>query len=321
MLRKFLRLSLLVLLLAPFAAAQFTLVTGTVVDPNGVPYALGTITAQLVTAGVTPTINGNSFAMTGSSGLSATGSFTMQLVSNALMLPNTLQWSFQVCSAQGTVQPAGGPGPVCFTTLITISGATQSISSTLSAAALALTITTGGGPVNSAGAVGGFYTDGLLNPPKVAFGTVNLANGTANAVWCEQFTLAASFSINQMTILGEALGTDDVGIGIYSTSGNRLLSATFVAIGTVLATQSTGTAVTLPVGTYYFCWSETSTSAGITYLTINASSFAGSQLSTGAINIKAANTAPLGVMPATLGAPTILNSAFAVIPYVQLNHS
>src|SRR5208282_5820025 len=145
MLRKFLRSSLLALLLAPFAAAQFTLVSGTVVDPNGLPYALGTITAQLITAGVSPTVNGNSFAMTGSAGLNSTGSFTMQLVSNALMVPSTLQWSFQVCSAIGTVQPAGGPGPVCFTTLITISGATQNISATLSAAAPALTNSNGSG--------------------------------------------------------------------------------------------------------------------------------------------------------------------------------
>lgn len=138
MFRKLFRSGLLVVLLAPFAAAQFTLVSGTVTDPNGTPYALGTITAQLITAGVSPTINGNSFAMTASSGLSSAGSFTMQLVSNALMSPNTLQWSFTVCSAVGTVQPAGGTGPQCFTLPITISGATQSISATLSAAAPAL---------------------------------------------------------------------------------------------------------------------------------------------------------------------------------------
>lgn len=138
--RKLLRSLFLVLFLSPLALAQFTLVSGTVTDPNGLPYALGTITAQLVTAGVSPTVNGSSFAMAASAGLNSAGSFTMQLVSNALMVPSTLQWSFTVCSAQGTIQPAGGNGSQCFTVLITISGASQSISSTLSAAAPALSV-------------------------------------------------------------------------------------------------------------------------------------------------------------------------------------
>src|SRR5271166_2198144 len=132
------------LFLSTSALAQFTVVTGTVTDPNGVPYANGTVSAQLITAGVTPTLNGQSFSMTaGPTPLSSAGSFVMQLVSNAAMVPATLKWKFTVCSATGSIQPAGGTGPQCFTASITISGATQSVSATLSAAAPALSITGG----------------------------------------------------------------------------------------------------------------------------------------------------------------------------------
>lgn len=130
---------LFLLFLTSLASAQFTTVTGTVLDPNSVPYANGTITAQLVLSGTTPTINGGSFSMTGSAGLDKTGSFIMRLADSLVMSPNA-NWSFTVCSSGGTVQPAGGTGPQCFTPApITITGASQSITAQLHAAALALT--------------------------------------------------------------------------------------------------------------------------------------------------------------------------------------
>lgn len=136
-----------IVLFSSLAAAQFTLVSGTVTDPNGTPYALGTISAQVVTAGVTPTVNGSAFSMSaGPANLSTAGSFTLNLVSSTAMAPN-LQWKFTVCSSAGTILPAGGTGPVCFTSTITITGATQSISATLSAAAPALSA--GSGPAGA----------------------------------------------------------------------------------------------------------------------------------------------------------------------------
>jgi hypothetical protein len=129
---------LLLFSLSTLAAAQFTTVSGTVTDPNGLPYANGTITAKLVLAGTTPTINGGSFTMTGSAGLNGAGSFIMRLADSLVMTP-TANWSFTVCSAGGTIQPSGGTGPQCFTPApITITGASQSITVQLNAAALAL---------------------------------------------------------------------------------------------------------------------------------------------------------------------------------------
>ena len=135
-----------ILFFASAAWAQFTTVTGTVVDPNGLPYANGTIVPTLITS-ATPTLNGFAYTPpTQAVGLNSSGSFTMRLGDNSVLLPSGTQWNFQVCSAGGTVQPAGGKGPVCFFSgPITISGASQNISSTLNAAALALSSSAGSG--------------------------------------------------------------------------------------------------------------------------------------------------------------------------------
>jgi hypothetical protein len=128
------------------AAAQFTTVTGTVVDPNSLPYAFGTIVPTLVTS-ASPTLNGFAYTPpTQPVGLDKNGSFTMQLADNTVLLPAGTKWNFLVCSAVGTIQPAGGKGPVCFSLAapITISGASQSISANLNAVALALSSITGG---------------------------------------------------------------------------------------------------------------------------------------------------------------------------------
>ena len=132
------KLSFFILLLVGSAAAQFTTVSGTVTDPNGLPYAKGTITPTLVLPGGTsPTLNGFAYSPpTQPVGLDLAGSFTMRLGDNTVLQPSLTQWTFLVCSALGTVQPAEGTGPNCFTAgPLTISGASQSITTQLLAAA------------------------------------------------------------------------------------------------------------------------------------------------------------------------------------------
>ena len=98
------------------AAAQFTQVTGTVKDPNGVAYANGTIVPKLVISGTPNFIGGFGYTPpTQPVGLDLNGKFLMQLADNTQLTPGGSQWSFLICSAAGTVQPAGGKGPVCFT--------------------------------------------------------------------------------------------------------------------------------------------------------------------------------------------------------------
>jgi hypothetical protein len=99
------------------AAAQFTTVTGTVVDPNGIPYAGGTISPILVvpSGAGSPTLNGLAYTPPSQpTGLDPTGSFTLNLADNTVLLPAATKWNFQVCSGTSTVQPGFGKGPICF---------------------------------------------------------------------------------------------------------------------------------------------------------------------------------------------------------------
>lgn len=174
--------------------------------------------------------------------------------------------------------------------------------------------------LNSAGGIGGFFSYGMLNTEWVAAdGSGNLANGTANVVWGVQFVLPCAIAVNQITIRSVNSGADDVGIGIYSTAGNALVRAAFVAIGQGVTSTVAATLATIGPGVYYFCWSESSTSAGISYITVPLQSNSGNNIfwSAGTITVQAANNSASGVMPATLGALT--PTAISFTPYAQFN--
>jgi hypothetical protein len=147
----------------------------------------------------------------------------------------------------------------------------------------------------------------------------NVANSTSNAVWGIQFVLPCALSVNQITIRSVNGGTDDVGIGIYSTAGNALVKAAFVTIGAATASTVTATLTTLSPGIYYFCWSESSTSAGNTYITVPNPGNAGANAfwSASNITVQATNTSASGVMPATLG--TLSSATISAVPYAQFN--
>lgn len=174
-------------------AAQFTTVSGTVIDPNGIPYANGTIVPTLVSSS-SPTLNGLFYSPpTGPVGLDINGSFLMNLASQASLLPGGTTWNFTVCSAIGTVQPAAGTGPQCFVvTGIVVAGASQSISTQLQAAARPLTLT--GSSVGGSGAANNVAiwasASSLTNPIQNAYQQVSPAlppsgfwvGGTSNAL-------------------------------------------------------------------------------------------------------------------------------------------
>ena len=130
--------------LFPAAAfSQTTVVSGTVVDPNGVPYGNGTVTARLTAPGATVTINNQAQCTAAGAGsapcklpiqgtvgptrMDATGTFSMTLYSNGSINPGGTQWVFTVAISPG-VLPPWGTGQQSFTASITVAGATQSIS-------------------------------------------------------------------------------------------------------------------------------------------------------------------------------------------------
>jgi hypothetical protein len=208
-----LRLIVSFLMLATAAAAQMTTVSGTVLDPNNVPYARGTITAVLILpGGQSPTLNGQPYTPpTQPVGLDSTGSFSFNIADNTQLQPGGTQWNFTVCSAVGTVQPSFGTASQCFTLAapITISGASQSITTNLHAAALALTL-----PF-SAGSMTGCVVSPATNNGIV---WINLGNCTSGT------NLTFVTSTNQLTVGANGQSTPGV-VQVNDTSSTH--GATF----------------------------------------------------------------------------------------------
>jgi hypothetical protein len=139
---------------AACASAQYTLVSGTIVDPNGVPYGGAVIAAQLSSPGATLTISNPATCTSSGFGsapcqipipgtvgpvtTSAAGAFSLSVPSNTSILPASTQWIFQVTISPGVEAP-WGTGSQAFSATITITGATQNISTTLNALAPKLT--------------------------------------------------------------------------------------------------------------------------------------------------------------------------------------
>jgi hypothetical protein len=137
--------------LVPLSVAQnTTIVTGTVKDVNGLPYSGASVQAQLVPLGITPRIpppcNGQSASPCFPSGFTSatadvTGSFSMNLASNAVLTPGGTQWQFTV--SETGIAPPAGTGPQTCNATLTISGASQSVTASF-ATCPALSNTSGG---------------------------------------------------------------------------------------------------------------------------------------------------------------------------------
>jgi len=162
------------LVLAQLCAAQFTTVSGTVTDPNGLPYANGTIAPILVVSGGSAVFTSTKLLYTPPTqpvGLNSSGSFVMQLADNTQLTPVGSQWNFIITCGSGCVPAAFGSGQITFTLAspITISGSSQSITANLTAVAPALTATFGGGGGN----VSGTLTAGIVPTSTAAHTLAN----------------------------------------------------------------------------------------------------------------------------------------------------
>jgi hypothetical protein len=136
--KRLLAASLLLLLFPLFAFAQTpTIVTGTVTDINGLPYSNASVSAQLIPSTASPTIivNGIPTQIQGQQNASAdvNGNFSMSLFCNSagggcsVISPSGTQWQITV-NENGTPPPLG-TGPQACTATVTITGASQSVSS------------------------------------------------------------------------------------------------------------------------------------------------------------------------------------------------
>lgn len=136
---------------APRASAQTTIVTGTVKDANGNPYANGTATAFLAVPVGQPTPSGARLSTTIPTNASGTFAFTG---TTALASPQS--YIFTLCAPPLNIGPTTNPTPtqVCFSAGPTaVSGASLDIGTALSAVAVQLGPVTGSASVvvNGAG--------------------------------------------------------------------------------------------------------------------------------------------------------------------------
>jgi hypothetical protein len=120
------------------AFAQFTTVTGCITETNGLAYSFGTVSAVLTPA--TPggyRLLGQFYS--GQLPITTTdqnGCFTANMGDNGVITPAASQWTFTIGTAG--MRPPLGKGPQSFSVTMTITGASQTITATLSAAAPAL---------------------------------------------------------------------------------------------------------------------------------------------------------------------------------------
>lgn len=306
------------------AAAQFTTVSGTVTDPNGLPYANGTISATL-NASASPTLGGFSYQPpTQPTGLNGAGAFVMNLADNTQLLPGGSTWTFQVCSAQATVPPAFGSGPICFTSApITISGTSQSITSQLSAAALPLTTSF----VANVSSTGGTFLGTTSGFPLNTMSTgLTVSGPSPNTI--EGFTFIQPWvqSVGHLSVRSNvSLGVGSHwSVGVYNLAGNLVfwtgaLDGTIIAVQNVPAKNVAGASIsyTMNPGVYTLAITATVGGAGnTTGFTLVPSSAVVNQF----INNANANrqvvsgTATVGgVLPAAIGTLSPDNQNIAMV--------
>src|ERR1700688_2272016 len=120
--------------------AGFTVVSAVVLDRNGIPYANGTWTANFIdpgTPGITPLINASIITRVYAGDMDSFGNFTVTLPDNNVIAAQTgalnTKWSFTFAAKS---QPVGLGNPPAFSIgPLTITGATQNISTQVQAAA------------------------------------------------------------------------------------------------------------------------------------------------------------------------------------------
>lgn len=242
-------------------AQNFTAVSGTIVDPNGLPYSNCNITAELVPAGSNPSIGGAAIGGLNRANCDVNGVFSMTLGSNAVIVPGATQWKFTVNEQPGITPPAGF-GPQSFTTTLTISGASLDISALLAVPALALARAGAAGPTAGVNALDtGSRADGAIGSnwkltsnglvvrssaiASTAGGQINSGFWVANSFSNFQFSQVTVLTLNGTTdLVGPTVLNQLSGVNFYDCVENTTtisLRKIVAGVATVLAsTASTG---------------------------------------------------------------------------------
>jgi hypothetical protein len=233
-------------------AAPFITISGNVTDPNGIPYAGGTI-VPILNVGGSPVLLGGGGPYVppiGPFGLDNLGNFSFQLAANNQITPANSTWSFQISSAQGTVPIAFGKTSVTFTVANLTLNASTNITSSIAAVVQNLTYSAGGG----GGAATALNFSGTVTPiaapapttagqvlewngsawvaATVPTGTGTVTNVSSGNIATARINVTVAtptttpvFSfvqqlVNPLTFFGNAQNTSSAAIGYYSLSGS-----------------------------------------------------------------------------------------------------
>jgi hypothetical protein len=212
--KRFLSLAALLLIFCSPAFAQFTTVTATVQDSNGIPYAGAVMNAILVpSTGGGYTLNGQPYSgRIGPVTLSSNGSFTVNFGDVTLITPGSPQWQITIDSAAASIGLPLGTGPQSFTytsTGTTISGGSPvSLTTALNALAPKLTNFASTGSVTSVTGTSPLSSSG----------------GTTPTISCPTCAVGASSQVVQSGLLAEyrMLATESpCALVDYSGNGNN----------------------------------------------------------------------------------------------------
>jgi hypothetical protein len=224
---------------------NFTTVTATITDPNGLPYANASVTAGIVPSGTNPSVpppcSGQTSTNCAIAGLTratadVAGKFTMNLASNAAILPSGTQWQFTI-NETGIAPPAGtGPQSCVFTSTGTlISGASVSLSAQISATCPALSLIVGGG---GGGGVCGADTEIQFNNAGVCGFSPNLIYNTATKSFQSEGGAASDSFITAGT--AHANGFETTAVTALLVADELGATAVVEASGDVLIRSKTG---------------------------------------------------------------------------------
>lgn len=245
---------------APASLAQCNVgtVTATVTDPNGLPYSYGTISAVLQPATTQPLCGGSVIGGFVQGSLDVNGTVTLNLAANASIIPSGTKWVFTVNGNSGLQAPVGLGGQAFTSSGITITTGTQSLSTTLSALAPALTRTIGSG-------------GGAGNPASPAF-AMQVANSSVNAFATSQNSLGVlgvdattgATRLNvpySLQVCGPRPWLDVTCYGADPTGATDSTAAFTAAVTASCASTVTAGTVHVPQGTYSLTQPQTGSSA------------------------------------------------------------
>ena len=168
----------------------------------------------------------------------------------------------------------------------------------------------GPGAIINTIAVGYVFLPGITLPQASSVSTV--VAGTANQVRVMQMEVPVTITVGKIVANVTTISaTQNIFVGVYDTTGNKLLEAAVSCAVLNGATTSLGTPVTLTPGTYLYAVSASDTTCAAGGMSLSGGWFNMLDKNT-TRTATAANAVSGGVMPSTLGTLTF-NSSFTPI--------